>query len=361
MKRPASTLPTGRAPKLATVAKAAQVSVGLASRVLNDDPTVSVRDETRRRVLRAAEQLQYVPQASARALRQHRTRVIGLAVHDLSSTIVVELLEGAREEAIARDYLLLLTDADEIAFNASSRRLYLGGARIDGLIMQDGHADLGAAIDEIAARMPTVVFNAPGRKLSPGVHVDEQEAGRRAAEHLIAAGHRRLGFLGGPEGTYTNTARLDGARDATADAGPDAALHAVHSDWSAPGGFASFDRLLAAAPTTTGIIAANAMIGAGALAAAVQSGRAVPRELSLVVIQDSWTVNFTVPELTTVALPLRDLGRLAVRSLLAYLDGEDVAESQTVEKSPEVRSRNSVAPPTTSPAAVHRQRAGTSV
>src|SRR5690625_463071 len=349
MKRPTSTLPRGRATKLATVAKAARVSIGLASRVLNDDPTLSVRDDTRRRVRMAAERLNYVPQASARALREQRTRVIGLAVHDLSSTIVVDLLEGAREEATARDYMLLLTDADEIAFNVASRRLYLGGARIDGLVFQDGHASLGETIDEIATRMPTVVFNTPGRKLSPGVHVNEHLAGRSAAEYLIAAGHRHIGFLGGLEGSYTNSARLDGVKAAMADAGIGGLLHAVHGDWSALGGNVSLERLLCDAPLATGVITANAMIATGALAASVHSKRSVPDTLSIIAIQDSWIAGFTAPTLTTVALPLRELGQQAVRSLLTSIDGDDVKESQVIEKDPEIHVRQSVAPPVCEP------------
>lgn len=343
MKRPASTLPTARAPKLATVAKAAQVSTGLASRVLNKDPTVSVRDETRRRIEAAAEHLRYVPSASARALRHQRTKVIGLAVHDLASTLVIDLLEGAREEATSQDYLLLLTDADEIASNESSRNLYLHGSRIDGLIIQDGHANLGAAIDEIAAQMPTVVFNTSGRPLCPGVRVDEGLAGRKAAECLLRAGHRRIGFIGGPDGTYTNSARLDGATAPILEAG--GTLDALHGDWSAPSGLASLRHLLATAPHTTGVITGNVLIGTGAMSAAADLGRSVPDSLSIVAIQDSWAVDFTTPKLTTVALPLHELGRQAVRTLLAYITGDDVPDAQIVEDPPEVRSRESVAAP----------------
>src|SRR5690625_7898021 len=98
MKRPHSTSPRARAPKLATVAKAAGVSIGLASRVINEDHTVRVRPETRRRALAAAERLQYVPQASAQALRQRRTQGICLAVRDLASTRVHTRLAGCRGE-----------------------------------------------------------------------------------------------------------------------------------------------------------------------------------------------------------------------------------------------------------------------
>lgn len=345
MRRPESTVRRARAPKLATVAKAAEVSNGLASRVLNKDPSLSVRGETRHRVEAAAERLNYVPSASAQALRQQRTRVIGLAVHDLASTIVVDLLEGARNEATSRNYLLLLSDADEIAFHDSSRRLYLGGARIDGLIMQDGHADLGQVIDEISVTLPTVVFNTPGREQSPGIQVDERRAGRCAAEHLVDAGHRHIGFLGGRAKTYTNSARLEGVSAAVSEAG--GTLEVAHGDWSASSGFASMQQLLSTAPGTTGIITANVLIGTGAMAAAHQLGHSVPSALSVVAVQDSWAVDFTTPRMTTVALPLRDLGRSAVRTLISYIGGEDVQPSQTVSAAPRIRRRDSVAAPST--------------
>ena len=343
MKRPESTLPTARAPKLATVAKAAQVSTGLASRILNKDPTVNVRSETRARVEAAAEQLHYVPSASARALRRNRTKVIGLAVHDLASTLVMDLLTGARDEATSLDYLLLLTDADEIASNPETRKLYLHGSRIDGLIIQDGHANLGGAIDEIAEQMPTVVFNTAGRTHSPGVQVDEKLAGRLAAEHLLQAGHRRIGFIGGPMGTHTSAARLNGAATAVAAAG--GTLHTLHGDWTAASGRALLRQLVEEAPQITGVVTANLLIGTGAMAAAAASGRIVPDSLSVVAIQDSWAVELTTPQLTTVALPLRELGQQAVRTLIAYIDGDDVTESQTVGGTPVVHERQSVAAP----------------
>ncbi|HLR97869.1 MAG TPA: LacI family DNA-binding transcriptional regulator [Jiangellaceae bacterium] len=345
MKRPHSTSPRARAPKLATVAKAAGVSIGLASRVINEDPTVSVRPETRRRVLATAERLQYVPQASAQALRQRRTKVIGLAVHDLASTLVVKLLEGAREEAVARGYLLLLTDADELAFTPESRRLYLGGARIDGLILQDGHASMGDAIDEIGAVLPTVVFNTPGRTLSPGVLVDESLAGRLAAKHLIELGHREIGFIGGVQGTHTNDARLDGARRAMAEAGLASSLHVVDGDWTAPGGFHALNQLVGERPEVTGVVTVNVSTGTGAIAAALDSSVSVPQMLSVVAIQDAWTADFTVPRMSTVVLPLRELGQEAVRLLIRYIDGEDVEESHVVAQQPYLHPRESAAPP----------------
>jgi LacI family transcriptional regulator len=87
------------------------------------------------------------------------------------------------------------------------------------------------------------------------------------------------------------------------------------------------------------------LIGTGAMSGAHQAGRSVPSDLSVVAIQDSWAVDFTTPRMTTVALPLRELGGSAVRTLIRYIRGEDVQASETIGTAPQIRPRDSVAPP----------------
>ncbi|TCP56659.1 LacI family transcriptional regulator [Tamaricihabitans halophyticus] len=310
--------------RLADVAAAAQVSTPLASRVLNADPNVRAADETKARVLEAAERLGYVPNIGARTLRQRRTGLLGLVVHNLSSPIYLDLLQGARTEAAANNYFLVLGDVDELLTDEEAYRILVNGKRIDGLIVQGGHGEFDQRIADIAHALPTVIVNAPPtltETVAPLVAPDEGAATRMLTEHLLALGHTRIGLISGPRDSPTNQLRVEGVRAALASAG--CALHdvdTVHLTWSAEAGHAGLRELATrwgnSSTRPTALIAGNSLIGIGMLRAAAELGIEVPRDLSIAAVHDTWISEHLVPALTTVSLPLREMGETAVRLLL---------------------------------------------
>lgn len=311
---------------LARVAELAGVSIGCASRVLNHDPTVKLREDTRIRIIAVAEKLDYVPNVSARALRRSQTGVLGLAVHNLAAGVIPGVFGGAREAAAANGKLLLLADADEIVRDTSARDLLVAGRRIDGLLLQTGHANFEAAIiDEIASRVPTVLMGTPGTAAAPGVRIAEDQAGEEAARHLLELGHRQIAYIGGAKGSYTDRIRLKGIQNAVSTV-PDATLRCTWAgSWGAPDGYKAFRRVAQWRRRPTGVVTVNALVATGAIRAAFDANVAIPRQISLVSIQDSWTVQFTTPRITTVPLPQGGLGRHAVERLLKYLKHRDDA------------------------------------
>ncbi|ASR35257.1 hypothetical protein BAY61_09940 [Prauserella marina] len=311
--------------RLADVAAAARVSAPLASRILNADPLVRATPETKARVLEAAEQLGYVPNIAAKTLRQRRTGLLGLVVHNLSSPIYLDLLQGARTEAAANNYFLVLGDVDELLTDEEAYRILVNGKRVDGLIVQGGHGEFDQHIAEIARALPTVIVNAPPKltgTVAPLVAPDEGAATRMLTEYLLALGHTRIGLISGPYESPTNVLRTNGVREALAEAG--AILReedTVHLTWSAEAGRAGLRELATRwdgpGDRPTALIGGNSLIGIGMLRAAAELDIAVPAELSIAAVHDTWISEHLVPSLTTVSLPLREMGETAVRLLLS--------------------------------------------
>ncbi|GAA3650052.1 LacI family DNA-binding transcriptional regulator [Microbacterium marinilacus] len=321
----------GRRPKvrLSDVAAAAGVSVPLASRILNRDPAARATEATRTRVLEAAAELGYVPNVAAKSLRLRRNGLIGLVVHDLSSPIHLELMRGARAEAAAHAHFLVLGDVDELLQDDTSFRTFVSGNRVDGLIVQGGHGGFDERIADIAQALPTVIVNAPSRVARDrvtSVFPDEPGGTRLLTEHLLALGHTRIGLVSGPRDSTTGMLREEGFSSALADAGLSLREEdRVHTDWSSAGGRAAMIELAArwqgSADRPTAVIAGNSLIGVGILGAAPGCGLSVPTDLSVAAVHDTWISEHLVPPLTTVSLPLYEMGALAVRQLLADSPG----------------------------------------
>lgn len=327
--------------RLADVAAAAKVSIALTSRVLNADPAARASAETKERILEAAAKLGYVANVAAKSLRVRRTGLIGLVVHDLSSPIHLELMRGAREEAAARNYFLVLGDVDELLNDDEAFKVFVSGNRVDGLIVQGGHGEFDQRIADIARILPTVIVNAPttaeqGRVSA--VYPDEQAATRLLTEHLLSLGHTRIGLIAGPRASMTSRLREAGIVSALTAAGLE--LHAedcVYTDWSANGGRAGLAELAGrwreGTERPTAVIAGNSLVAIGILGAAAANGISVPDDLSVAAVHDTWINEHLVPPLTTVSLPLREMGVISVRQLLA---DPDVAEEIVVSDPPPV-------------------------
>jgi LacI family transcriptional regulator len=321
--------------RLADVAAAADVSPALASRVLNGDLTARATPETKQRIADAARELGYVANAIARQLRNKTTGLIGLVVHDLTSPIYVDLMSGARAAAAEHGYFLLLGDADELMSNPQTFRNLVAARRIDGIVIQAGHADFESRIEEIARILPTVVVNAPmdGRAGVVGVYPDEVLGSRMLTDHLLELGHRRIAFLSGPEDSQTSHLRLEGYAQALSCAQIAFDEELVrYGDWRADGGESGFRSVMDSAGDSrpTAVFAANTLIAAGALSAAAAMDISVPGDVAVAAIHDSWLADYLVPSLTTIELPLRQVGWQAVRILLA----DSVVEGDVVVSSP---------------------------
>lgn len=307
------------------VARSAQVSVGMVSRLLNEDPTLRIRAETRDRILQAASELNYTPNSAARALRMSSSGTIGLAVHDASNPIYSAIIAGAQAEATAAGYALMLADVDALAQGGKVFRRVMSSGAIDGLLLQRAGTISDSVVSKLAAQqIPIVLLNDRTEGEISSVGVDDYAGAHLATEHLISLGHRRIGFLqvDGPEARSER--RQQGWVDALANAGierdPRLVIVGGHT---ADDGYAGMRKMLELAERPTAVFAANVLAGVGALTACRDSGVVVPDQISIVGLHDIPLAEHLAPRLTVARLPLFEMGARAIGILVEQLaDGK---------------------------------------
>jgi LacI family transcriptional regulator len=324
--------------RLRDVALAAGVDTSIASRILSGDGALTVRPETRRRVLEAASRLAYRPNTSARALKTRKTMAIGMIVPELTNVAYATVALGADDRASRAGYALL------VATGSVRDRLDAIDGRIDGLLVGIATSET-IRIGDLGGTLPTILVNRHELLGLPSVTVDDEAGAGLATEHLLSLGHRHIGHVAGPQNSDTGRRRLAGYAAAmrAAGIGPDADWM-VEASYDEAGGELAAARLLRSSPRPTALFVANVRAAIGALAAARRLGLSVPHDLSLVGFHDAPVAMYLDPELTTVKMPLREMGSAAVDSLLALLDGRPV-EDVRVATPPELVVRGSTGPP----------------
>lgn len=334
------------APRLRDVAMQADVSTTIASRVLNNDPIVRVREETRTRVLEAAEALGYVPNGVARSLRSSRSDSIGLVMHNLASPMNTTVLDGVRGRCAEAGYVTLLADSEQLTADSSRLRSFLARGRLDGVILHVGHGHHDRLIEKVSRNLPAVLVNAEGSGSVPSARLDDAAAGRAATEHLLALGHTDICFIGGPDGSVTSRSRKRGYEDALLDARVKPPRHAISAGWTAEHGEEAALSILRQPTMPTAIIVANVVTASGVLTVLRAAGVRVPTDVSVIAIHDAWFAKHLAVSLTTVKLPLFELGQTAADLLLATLAGKTIGAGALIaDPPPEIILRESTAAP----------------
>ncbi|MFP5022982.1 LacI family DNA-binding transcriptional regulator [Pseudonocardia phyllosphaerae] len=300
---------------MADVARLAGVSTATVSHVLNG--TRAVRDDTRRAVLGAVREVGYLPNAAARSLATSRTATLGLALSAISNPYLGELLHAVESEAAAAGHMLLLADPhDDPAYEGTAVARLI--TRVDGVLLAPSADAAGtlAALD--GRRVPTVLVD---RLLGDGhdeIGVENTAPVAGLVTHLAAAGHRRIAFVAGASGLTTTEERLAGYRLGLRQAGLTwSSVVDGHSE-SEPARAAVRDLLTGPHPPSALVTGNNAMT-IGAMLAAHDENLTVPGDVALVAFDDfPWADAFR-PRLTVVAQPFAEIGRQAVRMLLARM------------------------------------------
>jgi LacI family transcriptional regulator len=308
---------------LKDVAHAAGVSITTASVVLNDKRDgIRVPESTRDRVLRAARELGYVPNEMARGLRSRRSAAIGFITAEVTTTpFAVAMLAAAQEEAARRDNLLIIINVSRDA------GADVVGRALDSLLRHQVsdivYASMYHRVLEPLPTLPegTVFVNARAasgayRSIVPA----EREAARNAVRELLEHGHRRIAYLDDDTGTEASRLRLLGYSDALTeyDVGPDKRLH-LQASPTVTGGLAGGGDLidLAAGQRPTAVFCFNDRMAMGLFRAARHRGLSLPDDLSVVGFDDQeFIASELEPPLTTMRLPHREMGRMAIETVL---------------------------------------------
>ncbi|MFJ9884727.1 LacI family DNA-binding transcriptional regulator [Streptomyces sp. NPDC091287] len=334
----------GRA-RLIDVANRAGVTKSVVSRVLNGDPTLSARDETRRRVRDAAEALGYQPHAGARALARAQARAIALLIPDLTNPVYARIIRGAYQRALERGYVLLFIE-DAPGRRADDMLLDLvNTGRVDGLLIASARPGRQWQHSTELAAVPHVFVNREVRGSHRNVTTDLAGASAVAVRHLADHGHRRIGHVAGPQRVPSSAARRRGFL-AEADRLGLASAPVAHGAFSEEGGAKAAIRLLTGHPDLTALYVSTLGQAIGVLHAARQCERSVPGDLSVITYDDLPLADYLDPPLTTVAMPLQELGAAAVDALWDQLSGSP-PHNVNVPAQPTVVPRQSVASPRT--------------
>lgn len=318
------------------VAARAGVSRTTVSYVLNNVTEANISEATRQRVLAAANELGYVPNAAAQALASGRAQTIGLLVPTIqpfpqASSTHYRIIEGLLE--IAQQFgVRVLVDSIQNMDHSNTYLELARNKRIDGLIISDVRVDDQALYKLVQDRFPLVLLgHLPDAKVC-NVEFDNHGGARSAVEHLISLGHTQIGLIGYAPTTFTGAQeRLHGYRDALAAHGIALDERVIRAGaYSAESGFSAMINLLESGTIPTAIFATGDDIALGVLAALNARGMSVPDDIALVGFDDSPFSRFTIPSLTTVHLPFEEMGRQAGKMLLDLIRDETAGRSDVL-------------------------------
>ncbi|MFS8495689.1 MAG: LacI family DNA-binding transcriptional regulator [Actinomycetes bacterium] len=337
-------------PSLRDVARAAGVSVSTASRVLSGS-SHPVSEPTRRRVLEAAERLGFEPNRLARALATARSRTIGVVVHDVSDPYYAEIVRGLEDAAGSRDHALFVSSSDrDVDKELAVLRAFVAN-QVDAIVLVASAiddprylAEASAILDRFRALGGVVMTMSEHGYAAPRLGYENRAGTRLVVTHLLDLGHRRIGYIAGPPDLLVTRVRQRGYEEAMTELGlgVDPEL-VVTGDFTIEGGARAAERLLRAEPTA--IVAANDMMAIGAIRHLLDVGKRVPGDVSVAGFDDIEFAAYAAVPLTTVHVPLGELGQLGGRLVLDLLDGNPPEEWPRIDARLVVRE-STAAPPT---------------
>jgi LacI family repressor for deo operon, udp, cdd, tsx, nupC, and nupG len=332
-------------PTIHDVAARAEVSTATVSRVLSNPEKVS--EATRRRVLKAVDQLGYSPNAAAKSLRTLTTRKLLVTVPDIANPFFSLIIQGIEEAALREGYSVMLGDTHHDAQREERYGEMLLRREVDGLIFL-GHS-MSKSVGALMKRnqMAPIVN---GCEYSPNLgvpsaHVDNEAAAYEAMSHLYGLGHRHIGVLTGPLASPLSRDRLRGAQACAKENGASKQVMVVNGDFSIESGIAGAARLFAQQTPPTAVFCFNDEMAIGVLDYASRVGRSVPESLSVIGFDDIRFSRYMRPALTTISQPMLDIGRETVRLLLGVLQGTVTTPvSITLPHKLEIRSSTGAPP-----------------
>lgn len=336
------------------VAADAGVSLQTVSRVINSE--VNVRPETKLRVQEAIDRLGYVPSIAAQRMSGSSSYLI-LSLNDRDRTIadwtnrqgadwVDQMLFGGMIKAAELGYRLILELVDTHHDHVERElRVTIAALQPDGIILTPPHSEnplITTMLSEQGISFARIGSRSPG----PGIPLtmDDEDAASLATRHLIALGHRRIGFIAGSNEYSLSARRVAGWRDAMAEAGLAIDELLAQGDFSYASGEQAAKSLLSLADPVTAIIASNDQMSLATLDVSVARGMIVPDDLSLISFDNTPIVRFVQPPLTAIDQPIAELASKAVELIVADHRGQGVPP-QTVVVPASLVERKSTAPP----------------
>lgn len=294
------------------VAKRAGVSPATVSRVING--TARVDEEKRERVEKAIEETGFRPNELARALYRKSSKIIGVIVPDIENPFFSELAKAIEKEAYEQEYRILLCNSDDQKEKELANLQMLAQLQADGVILMTNTGEKSQSYEAVS--MPIVFVD---RRLdemgqTSVIEADHYAGGKLAAEHLIACGCRKIICIRGPQELSSGKKRYEGYREVCRQYSMKERF--VDSTYKYEDGAKAAEEVLRRYPDTDGIIACNDMTAVSVYKVLQKRGYRVPDDIQIIGFDGVKFGRFLTPELTTVAQPIKEMGKCAVQMIL---------------------------------------------
>lgn len=324
------------------VARDANVSMATVSRVVNGNQ--NVKPSTRRKVLESIERLGYRPNAVARGLASKKTTTIGVIVPDISTRFYGELSRGIADIATMYEYNIILSNSDERPERELELLVDHLGKQVDGIIfMSDSVSD---EVREEMSRSPVPIVLAgtiDSEEQFASVNIDYEEAAYDSVKRLIDNGHKDIVFVTGPltrdiNRLYKRVGYERALREANIEVNEDFIIEIADTYDSAYESWKTIEQL---AQQPTAFFATNSSLAVGVLNGIRDAGYTVPKDYEIICYEHSNLTRIVRPQLTSVVVPLYDIGAVSMR-LLTKLMGEETVENQQIVLPYRIEDRDSL-------------------
>jgi LacI family repressor for deo operon, udp, cdd, tsx, nupC, and nupG len=316
----------GPPPKIGDVARRAGVSTATVSRALATPEKVT--RETRDLVLKAVEEIGYVPNNAARNLRTSRTRTVLVVLLDITNVFFTRIIRGLSEILIRHGYSVIIAETAHDRERARIITAQINAGRVDGMLVTNGRV-LSSLYDlRRSLRVPTVGLGEqiPGGQV-PYVTTDNRGAADAMTSYLISLGHRRIAYVGGPEGNLVEIDRRAGYRAALERAGIayDADI-AQFGAFSLGSGEAAGRAMLTWPTLPDAVFCCSDTMAMGVIRVLTAAGVAVPHQVSVAGFDDIDFAEAYIPSLTTMRQDRATLGETAARMLVDLMEGRELQQ-----------------------------------
>ncbi|PEN12766.1 LacI family transcriptional regulator [Longibacter salinarum] len=302
------------------VASEANVSATTVSRVFNH--TDLVRPETVERVRRIADEMGYQPNATAKSLSHGRTDAIGVVLPAPHGEFFSEVMRGIDEVAQSSHYHLLISSSHYNRDEAEAAMRALSG-RVDGLLVMTTHVEADDILQTPRPDVPVVFMNSSNVGPDHDAYdIENREGAYKATKHLIERGYRNIGVITGPRNSLDVQERLSGFRDALSDSGRNPSeAPVIDGDFTRASGYEAGKQILELDPRPDAFFSCNDYMAIGAISAFQEAGITTPGDIAIAGFDDIPSARYASPPLTTVRVPVFDLGRRAAQRLLDRMAG----------------------------------------
>lgn len=308
------------------------LAVSTVGRALSDDPRIS--PETKARVAEVAAELGYTPNRAARMIRGTSSDVIGLVVPDIRIGLHATIAHALGDALSGSNFRVILAETGNDPAHELRHVRALSGARVAGAVIMPTEAPLPETAQLLAPMRHVQILRRQPAFGGQLFGIDDHDVLQRATAHLIALGHQRIAYIGGPPSLPTDAARLAGFRAAlTAGGLPESSeLVDLGTPFSAEHGTRAVSHLLVADHPPTALVCGSVEATRGALDELTAQGISVPDELSVVGFGDETGWSWWGPGLTTMALPVHRLASAAALRLFHRLTSGDDAASEPADR-----------------------------